>query len=274
MSILKFLFAVCMFFLLQGSGCSTNIEKLDLEYKDDFSGSARATIAVHETEINGEKSVSPEELTELYKTSNVCDVSLREIYGYNKKFTAEYKFNSYEELRKASECSKNTQEHVIFYPLDVKDGLLTKDITLKMTLFETKGVFSASTLPDELIIAVSGEIINVSFIYADAGSNLLVDEKSNAAIYEITGTNNRVIFKIRDAREKENDNMFDKIKVRCGSDDKSEEFKRCAGEEWEQIVAGYHHKRKTEKIDEELKEHNFFQLNITTRINKLSKFLK
>ena len=86
MSVLKPLFAVCMFFLLQGSGCSTNVEKLEFEYKDDFSGLAKAKIDVG-TEENGKRVVPTEELNELYKVSSACDVTLREIYGYEKNLS-------------------------------------------------------------------------------------------------------------------------------------------------------------------------------------------
>lgn len=278
MSVLKVLFALCMFFLLQGSGCSTNVEKLEFEYKDDFSGLAKAKIDVGK-EDNGKRVVPTDELDELYKVSNVCDITLREIYGYDKKFIAEYKFSSYEELRKASECSKKTQESVIFYPLDIKEGLLTKDITLKMVMYpvETGGLnFSSSgLLPDELIITVPGEIKNVSFDYHDIlgfFSYFIINEKSSNSTYEVIG-NNKVVFKIRETRKKtrEADNTEQKIKARCGSDEKSEEVKSCNKREAELIAAEY--KRQISKqFDEDFRKPGF-RFSITTRINKWSKFL-
>ena len=142
-----------------------------------------------------------------------------------------------------------------------------------MAFFESSGIFSASTLPDELIVTMPGDITNVYFDYFDMGlgSYFIINEKTNKSAFEISG--NKVIFKIKDTRNKTKGIDFEKkIEARCGTDDKSDEVKGCTEREFK-ILAAELSEKISKRFDQDIKKPGF-GFSITTRINKISKFFK
>lgn len=233
MSVIKN-FATSLFIIAVSVSCSTTIEQLEIKYNNDFSGTAKATILVNKDQSKTE---------ELHKASNACDIDLREIYGYDKKFIAEYKFDSYETLKNAPECSKITNESVSFEDLKIKDGVLTKDVTFKMKL---KG-WSIVAIK-ELIIFIPGKVQEVRGVWSryydeNAASNSTKVSFSLAAAFE--------------AWEKE-------MKRECNSySDSKKEV--C----WRKVASYQDY-----LIDFENNKFKELSIVITTRINKFKEFVE
>lgn len=223
--ILKFLFSLFVWITFSGGSCNTRINKIDLEYKEDLSGSLQA------------KYVAPDdELKEIKEELNACGLTSKKVLGSDKdvykgkeaEYVAEYRFDSHKQLERSVDCSKRIQSFVKFHPIKVQDNLLSKETTFSALLTDVARVDKESLLfsntprlPHEITITTPGEIVRASISAVTRSA-----EDHYTVAKDVVGYNTAQ-FTINFSRfgafsnltQKENENFGKAVEQRCGSID-------------------------------------------------------
>lgn len=138
---------------LSASSCSWQMKKMDMELKENGTGTVSAEIHFDDAE-------------KLREAAKTCDFSLKEKFGNDSKkdFIAEYKFDSYDQLQRTVGCSEQTQKAIVFHPIKMKDNLFSRESTYEMTLTDmsqSKGFLSyGHDLPEIINITIPGEVVS------------------------------------------------------------------------------------------------------------------